>query len=49
VHIDDLVAAFREQRHEVLVIGPNAYIKADFGGESAFIGLFRRLLPRAFA
>jgi len=49
VHIDDLVAAFREQRHEVLVIRPNAYIKADFGGESAFIGLFRRLLPRAFA
>lgn len=49
VHIDELVAAFRAQGHEVLVVGPGAYVKANFGGESAFIGLFRRLFPRVLA
>jgi glycosyltransferase involved in cell wall biosynthesis len=48
VHLEALVAALRAEGHEVLVVGPAAFEKAGFGGESPLIAAIRRLLP-AFA
>jgi glycosyltransferase involved in cell wall biosynthesis len=45
VHIEELVAAFRKEGHEVLVTGPGLYDRAAFGGESGLVPLFRRALP----
>ncbi len=47
VHVDELVAAFRAEGHEVLVVGPSFYDQASFGGESRFVDRVRRLLPGA--
>jgi glycosyltransferase involved in cell wall biosynthesis len=48
VHLEALVAALRAEGHEVLVVGPAAFEKAGFGGESSVVAAIRRLLP-AFA
>lgn len=45
VHVEELVHAFRAAGHEVMVVGPGAYEKAEFGGESSLIATIRRLLP----
>lgn len=45
VHVEELISAFREAGHEVLVVGPRFYEQSDFGGESATIARLRRLLP----
>jgi glycosyltransferase involved in cell wall biosynthesis len=47
VHVDELVAAFRAEGHEVLMVGPAAYEKTGFGGESSSLARWRRLLPGA--
>jgi len=49
VHIEELVAAFRKAGHEVLVVGPTFYENANFGGESRFVALIRKALPRILA
>jgi glycosyltransferase involved in cell wall biosynthesis len=46
VHIEELVAAFRKAGHEIVVVGPALYHNASFGGESALVGLLRRIMPR---
>ena len=45
VHIEELISAFREAGHEVLVVGPSAYQQASFGGEGRLVPMIRRLLP----
>jgi glycosyltransferase involved in cell wall biosynthesis len=45
VHVEELVAAFRQAGHEVLVVGPSFYHESDFGGESRTVALLRRALP----
>lgn len=45
VHIDELVAAFRAEGHEVEIVGPAFYAGADFGGESRIVSALRRRLP----
>ena len=45
VHVDELISAFREAGHEVLVVGPGAYQQTGFGGEGRLVPLIRRLLP----
>ena len=47
VHVDELIAAFRAEGHEVLVVGPGFYDNASFGGESGFVEFVRKLLPGA--
>lgn len=47
VHIDSLIAALRRAGHRVQVVGPTAYGKADFGGQSRGVARLRRLLPGA--
>jgi glycosyltransferase involved in cell wall biosynthesis len=45
VHIEELIAAFRQLGHDVFIVGPGFYNKAEFGGESAAVNTMRRLLP----
>lgn len=45
VHVEELIRAFREAGHEVMVVGPRFYEQSDFGGESRTIAILRRLLP----
>ncbi len=47
VHVEALIGALRELGHEVLVVGPGFYQKAEFGGESGVVALLRSRLPRA--
>jgi len=47
VHLEALVAAFRDQGHEVLVVGPSSYDRDDFGGENGGLAVLRRLCPAA--
>jgi glycosyltransferase involved in cell wall biosynthesis len=47
VHVDELIAAFRQLGHEVEVVGPGFYAASGFGGESRVVVLLRRLLPGA--
>jgi glycosyltransferase involved in cell wall biosynthesis len=48
VHIEELVNAFRRAGAEVMVVGPGAYERTEFGGESAVASAIRRALPAAF-
>jgi glycosyltransferase involved in cell wall biosynthesis len=45
VHIDELVGAFRDAGHDVLVVGPPSYQKAEFGAESSVLAAIRSRLP----
>ena len=47
VHVEELIGALRQLGHEVLVVGPGFYDKADFGGESGLVSMIRSRLPRA--
>ena len=47
VHLEELVAAFRQLGHTVEVVGPGFYAASGFGGESRMVALLRRLLPGA--
>jgi glycosyltransferase involved in cell wall biosynthesis len=45
VHLQALVDALRGEGHEVLIVGPAAFEKAELGGESGFFSAVRRMLP----
>ncbi|MDE2515497.1 MAG: glycosyltransferase family 4 protein [Rhodospirillales bacterium] len=45
VHVEALIAALRAQGHEVQVVGPGFYERADFGGESRLVAAIRARLP----
>ncbi|MBV9812934.1 MAG: glycosyltransferase family 4 protein [Acetobacteraceae bacterium] len=47
VHVEELVTAFLQNGHEVMVVGPSFYENNRFGGESRTVGLLRKLLPGA--
>lgn len=47
VHVEELIAAFRAEGHEVRVVGPGFYAASGFGGESRLVARLRRLLPGA--
>ncbi|MBK1657566.1 glycosyltransferase family 4 protein [Paracraurococcus ruber] len=49
VHLQALVDALRTQGHEVRVVGPSGFEKAELGGESRLVALLRRWLPPAAA
>jgi glycosyltransferase involved in cell wall biosynthesis len=46
LHIEELVEALREAGHEVVVVGPALFERADFGGESGLIQFARSRLPK---
>jgi glycosyltransferase involved in cell wall biosynthesis len=45
VHLQALVDALRGQGHEVRIVGPAAFEKAELGGESKVFSAIRRALP----
>ena len=47
VHIEEIVTALRQLGHEVLVVGPGLYDRAEFGSESKLLSAIRGRLPRA--
>jgi glycosyltransferase involved in cell wall biosynthesis len=47
VHLEALVAALRDEGHEVLVVGPRSYEQDAFGGEGRGLAILRRLCPAA--
>jgi glycosyltransferase involved in cell wall biosynthesis len=49
VHLQALVDSLRAAGHEVRIVGPAAFEKAELGGESRLVALMRRILPPALA
>lgn len=49
VHLDAMVGALRAQGHEVRLVGPASYDRAELGGESRWVGRLRGALPGAVA
>lgn len=49
VHLEAMVGALRGAGHEVRVVGPSAFDKAELGGESRLTAVLRRVLPAALA
>lgn len=47
VHVEELVTAFLQEGHAVLVVGPGFYAQAGFGGESRLVAWVRGHLPGA--
>jgi glycosyltransferase involved in cell wall biosynthesis len=47
-HIEEMVTAFRDLGHEVLLVGPEVGAKDDGkGGSAGWVGVLKRKLPRA--
>ena len=49
VHLEALVGALRAEGHEVRVVGPSAFDRAELGSESRLTALVRRFLPAFLA
>jgi glycosyltransferase involved in cell wall biosynthesis len=47
VHLEEMVAALRALGHEVLIVGPPAVEREQFGAGGGLVGLLKRTLPRA--
>lgn len=47
VHVEEMVHALRELGHEVMVVGPAAVEKGDFGADAGMIALLKRIMPKA--
>jgi glycosyltransferase involved in cell wall biosynthesis len=47
IHIEEIVTALRQLGHEVIVVGPGLYDRAQFGSESKLLSAIRARLPRA--
>jgi len=47
VHIEEIINAFAELGHEVVVVSPKIASVGSFGGESAFIRRLKQLMPGA--
>jgi len=47
VHITELINAFREQGHEVIVVSPPTREEAEFGAGGGRFDLIKKLIPPA--
>ncbi len=46
VHMDELIAAFREAGHELLIVGPERVVNTGFGADAGWVGRLKKLLPQ---
>jgi glycosyltransferase involved in cell wall biosynthesis len=46
VHLEELSRALRELGHEIVLVGPTAIEKEDFGADAGFIAHLKRHLPK---
>ncbi len=47
VHIEELIAALRQQGHDTLLVGPASFADTGFGGSSAAVDAVKRAIPGA--
>ncbi|HEX4369070.1 MAG TPA: glycosyltransferase family 4 protein [Rhodopila sp.] len=47
VHIEEMIAALREQGHETILVGPPGFETTDFGDSNPFVDRIKRLIPGA--
>lgn len=45
VHIEEMVNAFRKLGHEVIIVGPSASEKAEFGSGGGVISILKKVIP----
>jgi len=46
VHIEEMLKSFRKHGHEVVVVGPSAVEKDDFGSEGGVVSLLKQYIPK---
>ena len=46
VHMDELIHAFEQLGHEVLVVGPKSFARASFGHDPTFVNALKRSIPQ---
>jgi glycosyltransferase involved in cell wall biosynthesis len=47
VHLEELIAALREQGNEVLLVGPESFSRASFGDEAKLLSQVKAWVPKA--
>jgi glycosyltransferase involved in cell wall biosynthesis len=47
VHIEELIAALREQGHEAILVGPPAFMATGFGGGNPLVDRLKQSIPAA--
>lgn len=45
VHVEEMIKAFRELGHEVLIVGPNIIEDDDFGSEGGLVSKMKKAIP----
>lgn len=45
VHMEELIKALRDNSHEVIVVGPAAIDKEEFGADAGLVAVLKRYLP----
>src|SRR5207249_6998709 len=46
VHMEGLITALKERGHEVIIVGPAAVEREEFGAEAGLVDVLKRWLPR---
>lgn len=47
VHIEEMIAALRQQGHETILVGPPGFETTEFGDSNPFVDRIKRLIPGA--
>lgn len=47
VHLEEMITALRALGHEVILVGPKATEKGEFGADAGMVTILKKLLPRA--
>ncbi len=47
VHIEEMMAAFQRQGHEIVLVGPASFASTGFGGSNSAVDRIKRLIPGA--
>jgi glycosyltransferase involved in cell wall biosynthesis len=45
VHLEELMAALRKLGHEVILVGPEAFARTDFGGSNVLVDRLKAMIP----
>ncbi|HEY2445528.1 MAG TPA: glycosyltransferase family 4 protein [Rhizomicrobium sp.] len=47
VHLEELIGALRDLGHEVVLVGPNAFVRVSLGHEPALLGVVKKFAPKS--
>jgi glycosyltransferase involved in cell wall biosynthesis len=45
VHLEELMAALKQLGHEIILVGPAAFARTDFGGSNSAVDRIKKLIP----